>query len=81
MARGIQPSAEQLAEERSITLLSATDELVTWDRREAALTNRIHAAVARGEIQQALADIRLLQRGDVLENSDHVELFEAVRAG
>lgn len=79
MARGIQPTAQQLAEERSITLQAATAELKTWDRYEADLLT--HLSHELSDDPQLLAIAKRLQRGDALENSDHAELYDAVRAG
>jgi hypothetical protein len=81
MARGRQPSPDQLVEERAITLQAATEELVSWDRREAELLAYLAQAPEVANNQTLSAIVRRLQRGDLLENADHAELYEAVHAG
>lgn len=76
MARGIQPSAAQLAEERRITELAATAELVTWDRYERELLTYLERQLTNPTL---LAVVRRLQRGNAIEDADHVELYDAVR--
>jgi hypothetical protein len=76
MARGIQPSAAQLAEERRITELAATAELVTWDRYERELLTYLERQITNPTL---LAVVRRLQRGNAIEDADHVELYDAVR--
>lgn len=76
MARGIQPSAAQIAEERRITELAATAELVTWDRYERELLTYLERQVTNPTL---LAVVRRLQRGNAIEDADHVELYDAVR--
>ena len=76
MARGIQPSATQLAEERRITELAATAELVTWDRYERELLTYLERQVTNPTL---LAVVRRPQRGNAIEDADHVELYDAVR--
>lgn len=80
MARGRQPNATQIAEERSITLRSATDELLSWDEREAVLLDYLESATEVQNNPTLAAIVRRLQRGNVIEDRDHIELHEAVRA-
>lgn len=79
MARGRQPNAAQLAEERHITLQSATAELLSWDTREAQLLNYLEAAPEVRANPTLAAIVRRLQRGNVIEDADHIELYQAVR--
>jgi len=81
MARGRQPSPAQLAEERQMTLHAATEELISWDQREAELLDYLGRAPEVANNPTLAAIVKRLQRGDLLENSDHAELYEAVRAG
>lgn len=76
MARGIQPSVQQLEEERHVTLLAATDARLSWDEYERQLLVYLEH---RLEDPNVLAVARRLLRGDVLEDIDHRELHEAVR--
>lgn len=71
----------QIEEERQMTLQAATEELLTWDRREAELLDYLGRAPEVASNPTLSAIVRRLQRGDLLENSDHAELYEAVRAG
>lgn len=79
MARGVQPTPQQIAEERHITLRSATDELLSWDTREAQLLNYLEAAPEVAGNPTLAAIVRRLQRGNVIEDADHLELHAAVR--
>lgn len=78
MARGIQPTAEQLAEERAMTLQAATGELVSWDRYERELLTHLERRIVD---QKLLAIVARLNRGNAVEDADHLELFDAVREG
>lgn len=71
----------QIEEERQMTLQAATEELLTWDQRETALLAFLEHAPEVASNPTLSAIVRRLQRGDLLENSDHAELYEAVRAG
>ncbi len=75
-SRGRQPSNDQLAEERRITELAATAELVTWDRYERELLTYLERQLTNPTL---LAVVRRLQRGNAIEDADHVELYDAVR--
>lgn len=75
-SRGRQPSNDQLAEERRITELAATAELVTWDRYERELLTYLERQITNPTL---LAVVRRLQRGNAIEDADHVELYDAVR--
>lgn len=77
MARGVQPSAQQLAEERQMTLQSATAELVTWDAYEAKLLAYLDSTIGPDATLGAILD--RLQRGNRIEDADHLELHAAVR--
>ena len=57
MARGIQPTAQQLAEERSITLQAATAELKTWDRYEADLLTHLSHELSSGIISLSATEM------------------------
>lgn len=81
MARGRQPSTEQLADERHVTLQAATEELLSWDARESELLAFLGRAPEVANNPTLAAIVRRLQKGDLLENADHAELYEAVRAG
>ena len=69
---------ESIEEERQMTLQAATEELMRLDISETRLLAALEVSLA--DNPQLLAIVRRLQRADVLENSDHVELFDAVRA-
>lgn len=77
MARGRQPSPQQLAEERQVTLLAATDARISWDEYERQLLTYLTANLA--DEPRLLAIANRLVRGNVLEDADHRELHEAVR--
>lgn len=77
MARGIQPSLQQLAEERRMTLQSATGELLAWDVHENQLLDYLGTAVAHDPKLNAI--VQRLKRGNRIEDSDHLELYDAVR--
>lgn len=77
MARGIQPTPEQLAEERHVTLQSATAELLAWDAHETELLNYLESVVGSHPTLGPI--VRRLQRGNRLEDADHIELHAAVR--
>lgn len=86
MARGIQPSPQQIIEERQVTLFAATDALVLWDRYEAELLTHLERQLAveasqnaSVRIEKALQIVRRLARGNAIEDSDHAELHDAVR--
>jgi hypothetical protein len=67
------------AEERRMTLQAATEELMRLDISE---TRQLRALeVALQDNPTLLAIVKRLQRADAVENADHAELFEAVRAG
>ena len=70
---------ESIAEERQMTLQAATEELMRLDISETRLLAALEVSLA--DNPQLLAIVRRLQRADVLENSDHEELYVAVRAG
>lgn len=78
MARGIQPTPQQLAEENGMTILATTGELVSWDRYERELLTHLERRIADPKL---LAIVSRLNRGNAIEDADHIELYEAVRAG
>lgn len=77
MSRGRQPTAQQLAEERQVTLLAATDARISWDEYERQLLVYLERNVAGNPKLHALA--KRLQRGNAIEDADHIELYETVR--
>lgn len=81
MARGRQPSTQQLAEERHVTLQATTSARVEWDEYERKLLLELERDIAVGANERALRIVRWLQRGNAIEDADHEELYEAVRAG
>lgn len=77
MTRGRKPTPEQLAEERQVTLLAATDARISWDEYERQLLTYLERSLT--ENPKLLAIAHRLTRGNVLEDADHQELYEAVR--
>ncbi len=77
MARGVQPTPQQLADERHITLHAATDELLRLDIPEAEQLDYLARAVAGNPTLSAI--VRRLQRSNRIEDADHLELHTAVR--
>ena len=78
-APGLKPTAIQILEERTITLYAATDELLSWDRYEVALLAHLEQRLEISDDRKALEIVRRLQRGNRIEDSDHLELHAAVR--
>jgi hypothetical protein len=78
MSPGVKPSLAQLAEERAMTLKSATDELLAWDAYEQRLLDFLERGVADNPTLAAI--VRKLQRGNRIEDADHLELADALKA-